>query len=365
MQTQLLPRTGNDSIFLEYLDQASGKPLKAMIEDFPFIIGRNATCNLTVESGRVSREHAEVVRHGSGYLLRDLHSTNGVCVNGEQIEEHVLVDGDTVSIADFEFDFHCPSDATTRQTVTLAMDDRGQSADKKEDPHELIQALRTVNQWTGLSRIDAALSPIENLSDQQTIGHWCPLFRKAYQAHEEVKTLRDTAVLEKPLRMLQHVSAMFTLLEHQLDNGFLLLEVDQNDLQRADLVETVGWMRTKFGAGVQVVLGGSVELWEANLFDNALLDDVRAMGVQLAAVGIDQFRPPIVSDVFQHARYIGISSSALSGASRSPAVANNIQEFNSEVSAAGCKALAQTGPSSPDSQALMQMGFCAAVRFSS
>ena len=163
--------------------------------------------------------------------------------------------------------------------------------------------------------------------------------------------------------MLQHVSAMFCLLERQSGNGFLLLEVDQNDLQRADLVETVGWMRTKFGAGVQVMLGGSVELWEANLFDNALLDDVRAMGVQLAAVGIDQFRPPIVSDVFEHASYIGVSSSALSGTSRSPAVANNIQEFISEVTAAGCKALAQTGPSSPDSQALMQMGFCAAVRF--
>lgn len=365
MQTQVLPRTGNDSIFLEYLDHASGKQTKAMIDEFPFIIGRNATCNLPVESGRVSREHAEVVRHGSGYLLRDLHSTNGVYVNGEQIEEHILVDGDTVSIADFEFDFHCPSAATTRQTVTLAMDDRAQAAGKAEDPHQLIQALRTVNQWTGLNRIDAALSPIETLSDSQTIGYWCPLFRKAYQAHEEIKPLRDTAVLEKPLRMLQHVSAMFSLLEREVTSGFLLLEVDQNDLQRADLVETVGWMRTKFGAGVHVVLGGSVELWEANLIDNALLDDVRAMGVQLAATGLDQFRPPIVSDAFEHVSYIGVSSSVLSGTSRSPAVANSIQEFITEVTAGGCKALAQTGPNSPDSQALMQMGFCAAVRFAS
>ncbi|WP_158545480.1 FHA domain-containing protein [Bremerella cremea] len=361
----MLPRTGNDSIFLEYLDHATGKPMKAMIDEFPFIIGRNATCNLTVESGRVSREHAEVVRHGTGYLLRDLHSTNGVYVNGEPIEEHVLVDGDTVSIADFEFDFHCPSNETTRQTVTLAMDGRTPSSDKKEDPFQLIHALRTVNQWTGLSRIDAALAPIETLSDQQTIGYWCPLFRKAYQAHEEIKPLGDTVVLEKPLRMLQHVSAMFSVLERQLENGFLLLEVDQNDLQRVDLVETVGWMRTKFGAGVQVVLGGSVELWETNLAENALLDDIRAMGVQLAAVGIDQFKPPIAAEVFKQATYIGVSASALSGTSRSPAVANNIQEFITEVTAAGCKALAQTSPNSPDSHALMQMGFRAAVRFPS
>jgi len=363
MQTQLLPQIGNDSIYLEYLDQANGRSNKTVIDEFPFIIGRNATCNLTVESGRVSREHAEVVRHGSGYLIRDLHSTNGVYINGEQIEEHVLVDGDTVSIADFEFDFHCPAAATTRQTVTLAMEDRAQAARPVQDPHLLIQALRTVNQWSGLNRIDPGLTSIQSVQQQQTVGHWCPLFRKAYQSHEETRLLRDSLVLENPLRLLQHVSAMFALQERRDHGGILLLELDQKDFQRLDLLETVGWMRSAFGSSLKIVLGAKVDLWEANLLENTLVEDLRGMGVQLAVVGIDQFKPPIVSDVLEHCAIVGVAASALSAASRSPAVANSIQEFIEEQASAGCKALAQAGPGGPDNQALQQMGFQAVARF--
>ncbi|MBA2114951.1 FHA domain-containing protein [Bremerella alba] len=363
MQTQLLPQIEKDSIFLEYLDHVTGRSTKSVIDEFPFIIGRNATCNLTVESGRVSREHAEVVRHGSGYLIRDLRSTNGVYINGEQIDEHVMVDGDTVSIADFEFDFHCPASATTRQTVTLAMEDRAQAARPVQDPQMLIQALRTVNQWSGLNRIDPGLTSVQAIEDQKTVGHWCPLFRKAYQSHEETRLLKDSLVLENPLRLLQHVSAMFALQERQDLGEFLLLELDSTDFQRQDLLETVGWMRTTFGASLKVILGAKVDVWEANLFDNTLVEGLRGMGVQLAAVGIDQFKPPIVSEVLAHCSMIGVSSSALSAASRSPAVANNIHEFIQEITSTGCQALAQAASSGPDNQALQQMGFHAVVRF--
>ncbi|GAA4422470.1 FHA domain-containing protein [Bremerella cremea] len=362
MQTQLLPKIGNDSIFLEFLDQSTGRSNKTVIDEFPFIIGRNATCNLTVESGRVSREHAEVVRHGTGYLIRDLRSTNGVYVNGEQITEHVLVDGDTVSIADFEFDFHCPASATSRETVTLQMEDRLQAASEVEDPQVLIQALRTVNQWSGLNRIDPGLLTVQSLASQQTIGHWCPLFRKAYQAHEETKLLKNSLVLEKPLRMLQHVSAMFSLMERPTAGGLLVLEVDQADLQRPDLLETVGWMRTKFGPELMILLGGSCELWKDNLAGNPLVEDLCAMGVHLAAVGIEQVKQPIVTEVCEQVSMVGISASALSAASRSPAVGNSIQEFIKEVGASGCQAFAVASPTAPEDQALQQMGFNAIVR---
>ncbi|WDI42459.1 FHA domain-containing protein [Bremerella sp. P1] len=363
MQTQLLPQIGNDSIYLEYLDPAAGRSTKTVLDEFPFIIGRNATCNLTVESGRVSREHAEVIRHGSGYLIRDLRSTNGVYINGEKIDEHILVDGDTVSIADFEFDFHCPSDATTRQTVTLAMEDRAQAARPVGDPHLLIQALRTVNQWSGLKRIDPGLATIQSISEQKTVGHWCPLFRKAYQSHEETRLLKGSLVLENPLRLLQQTSAMFALQERQETGGFLLLELDQTDFVRPDLLETVGWIRTKFGSSLKVVLGTKVDVWEANLIDNPIVEDLRGMGIHLAVVGIDQFKPPIVSDVLEHCTMIGVAASALSATSRSPAVANSIHEFIQEISSTGCQALAQSGASGPDNQALEQMGFHAVVRF--
>lgn len=364
MQTQLLPRIENDSIYLEFLDPTSGRSNKSLIEDFPFIIGRNATCSLTVESGRVSREHAEIVRHGSGYLIRDLHSTNGVYVNGEQVSEHVLVDGDTVSIADFEFDFHCPCNAESRATVTLSMEDREQAAAEVEDPDVLIQALRTVNQWSGLNRIDPHLVALQSLSSQQVVGHWCPLFGKAYQSHPEFEQLQNTSVLENPFRLLQHVSAMFSLLERQTAGAMLVLEIDQADLHRPDLLETVGWIRAKFGSDLSVLLGGSIDLWNANLGSNNLVEDLRSMGVQLAAVGIDQVRAPIVSDVLQQMSLIGIAASALSAASRSPAIANNVQEIIKERAGSGCQAIAQANSGSPANELLQQMGFPLIARFS-
>lgn len=46
----------------------------------------------------VEQRHAEVVRRGSGYLLRDLSDKAGVLVNDERTKEYILKDGDVISI---------------------------------------------------------------------------------------------------------------------------------------------------------------------------------------------------------------------------------------------------------------------------
>ena len=42
----------------------------------------------------VSRAHAEVRPHGTGYILVDLNSTNGTRVNGARVSSQALNDGD-------------------------------------------------------------------------------------------------------------------------------------------------------------------------------------------------------------------------------------------------------------------------------
>lgn len=59
-------------------------------------IGRLADNAIQIEDGSVSSHHAELVQEGSGYKLVDLNSTNGTFVNGHQVTEHVLHDGDLV-----------------------------------------------------------------------------------------------------------------------------------------------------------------------------------------------------------------------------------------------------------------------------
>jgi hypothetical protein len=51
--------------------------LPAPTADRALVIGRARSCDLVVAHDTVSRRHAELVRDGSRWLLRDLSSTNG------------------------------------------------------------------------------------------------------------------------------------------------------------------------------------------------------------------------------------------------------------------------------------------------
>src|SRR5512141_2342822 len=47
------------------------------------VIGRDAACDLVLDSPLVSRRHARLERSGSAHVLIDLHSINGTFVNGQ------------------------------------------------------------------------------------------------------------------------------------------------------------------------------------------------------------------------------------------------------------------------------------------
>ncbi|MCI0336220.1 MAG: FHA domain-containing protein, partial [Acidobacteria bacterium] len=59
-----------------------------------FTIGRGPENTLCVPESVVSRSHAELIRIGNDFLLRDLGSTNGSFVNGARVSEQMLNDGD-------------------------------------------------------------------------------------------------------------------------------------------------------------------------------------------------------------------------------------------------------------------------------
>lgn len=68
----------------------------------PLIIGRLAESDIHLDSPRVSRRHAELVREAAGcWRLRDLASRNGSRVNGEAITDRELEAGDIIEIGQF------------------------------------------------------------------------------------------------------------------------------------------------------------------------------------------------------------------------------------------------------------------------
>ncbi len=77
------------------------------ISKFPFLIGRNAECNLTLSSTAVSRKHARIFIKGSTPMIQDLKSTNGTFVNHNKIEKDTpLKNGDTIHFGDFKFQIY-------------------------------------------------------------------------------------------------------------------------------------------------------------------------------------------------------------------------------------------------------------------
>ena len=64
------------------------------------LIGRGRLCDIPVTNPLVSRHHALVVNSATGVNLIDLGSTNGTFVDGRQIDQRALQNGDVITIGD-------------------------------------------------------------------------------------------------------------------------------------------------------------------------------------------------------------------------------------------------------------------------
>jgi len=64
------------------------------------LIGRGKLCDIPLANRAVSRMHALVVDSPTGLSLVDLGSKNGTFVNGRQIEQHALQNGDVIAVGD-------------------------------------------------------------------------------------------------------------------------------------------------------------------------------------------------------------------------------------------------------------------------
>ncbi len=70
------------------------------------LIGRSASCHVTIEDPLVSRQHGRLHIAGDDATVEDLGSRNGLLVNGRPIEgRHALTDGDRIRIGTQEFVF--------------------------------------------------------------------------------------------------------------------------------------------------------------------------------------------------------------------------------------------------------------------
>jgi len=68
------------------------------------LVGRRSRCDICLDYPNVSSQHCELELDSGYWQVRDLHSTNGVKVNGQLVEVQVLLPGDRLTIAKMEFE---------------------------------------------------------------------------------------------------------------------------------------------------------------------------------------------------------------------------------------------------------------------
>jgi pSer/pThr/pTyr-binding forkhead associated (FHA) protein len=70
------------------------------------VAGRSTHADIFLDDVTVSRKHAEFVRDGQQFVVRDIGSLNGTYVNRTRIDQVVLRAGDEVQIGKYRMTFH-------------------------------------------------------------------------------------------------------------------------------------------------------------------------------------------------------------------------------------------------------------------
>lgn len=175
---------------------ADGEPAQAVpIASDLFTIGRREAVSLRIHCPSVSKVHAELLQRGESLWVRDLGSTNGTYVNGEQVKAELeLHDGDLLQIAMLAFRV-----ATKDRTTNVAT----QAVDACDDALMLTQFERLISE----RNVAPKYQPIVDIATLEVIGYEA-LGRSKLFGLTSPKIMFDLAAR---LDMEPHLSDMFRL----------------------------------------------------------------------------------------------------------------------------------------------------------
>ncbi len=164
------------------------------------VLGRHPQCDIVLDQGAISRQHAQISLLDGAYFIEDLKSRNGTLVNGQLIQgSHPLHDGDELKICDMALAFRSEAAdkraagksgvdtdlftvedakaATTSSTVMwkLDMSDSVGSVRVAVNPETKLRALveitQNLSQATGLEQIlPKVLDSLFNIFSQADRG---------------------------------------------------------------------------------------------------------------------------------------------------------------------------------------------------
>ncbi|WP_159796796.1 FHA domain-containing protein [Puerhibacterium puerhi] len=118
-QAARVPLTAEDAAAVSALPRHSallvvqhgGSGERFLLDSDRVVAGRSEHADIFLDDVTVSRKHAEFVREGERFLVRDVGSLNGTYVNRQRIDVAALATGDEVQIGKFRMSFHASPQA--------------------------------------------------------------------------------------------------------------------------------------------------------------------------------------------------------------------------------------------------------------
>src|SRR3954452_7472427 len=116
-QLQSMPATDSARLLLRVSHRSSATAY-VPLEGQRMVLGRAEDVDVPLDSSKVSRQHAELVKDPfDRWWVRDLGSRNGTRVNGARVSESIVQPGDVLEVGDFVLAL-CPATPRIEQTVS-------------------------------------------------------------------------------------------------------------------------------------------------------------------------------------------------------------------------------------------------------
>ena len=241
MQTKLIRDPIAAIPSLEHIPAGGGPPERTILETLPFSVGRCESSDLRIDSDRVSREHAVIVEEGGRFRIRDLGSTNGTFVNGRQIDESPINDGDILLVADVELTFLAGRRQMTNTAVTQAIDFSPAVDRTGTGPVAIIREVRRFHEALTHRCMSNLFQPIGALEGGQILG---------YEAVDQSDHPEDgwikarKALLATECRLTSRVRQLRRMLAAEESLGFpagmsVFLEVHSSEIGDDRLLESL------------------------------------------------------------------------------------------------------------------------------
>jgi transcriptional regulator with GAF, ATPase, and Fis domain len=269
-------------------------------------IGRDPASTICLSDLALSRRHCVIARTAEGWRIRDLKSFNGTFVNGMQITEHLLADGDRLSLGGSTFVFvQKPSEEVALQVVA---DQPGASTTTLRPEAAVYLQWGPVTGVADHGRFERGLKALLKISTAiNAIRHEQELHRTLLDllaetvaadqlaivltdARREITAVHVPPGATRPLRISR------TALRRAVEEGVAVLSRDRSGSRGFPLAESV------VSAGIHAVLCvpicvrdrilGAIYLaasTSAEAFDNDHLQLVTAIG-SVAAIALDNVR---------------------------------------------------------------------------